>query len=799
MRPSFRNLLVASIALQALIFFFYALYRPAPLRGGPLREGWLQQPPQDTWTMALTPAPPNGPAQPRGAPAAYILTSSTNSRRYRFSAVRAAAAGMRPIAHLVTWLANDEHSTPPEKKASCAIKFGHANMWARFVADPAARNDDWAFFFEDEIAFTPPLTGASVQRAWRASVDSPAAREWGIIELGLCAQPPRPAAPSLPPRSTWDLLVAESDTAPAIFQHRTCSACLHALGLRKDIARDFLKRISYGNATHALADCSLATRIAAGLDAAPGITSLDTVKLSYCLSNLPGWPLIVTNRTAPDSPRNHHGVFFQDRTSFSSLLAIDDYGGRTRKNIQATDEEREQVGLAYADSTTTAGPNMALRDDGLLPYALCGSDAASDGAGKLLSRFSHSGRDFTLAVTAASAWGGASAAEPRVEFLAYYIPADASVCPTLGEGVPHCMIAPEVYPDVFCRAADKEWRRGEFSFPGRNHVIERAQQLSVFVLSCPGLDSDLVSAAGYGRTLVDVEIGSARSPLTTALCYQHVSVVHNVSACTEPFYGFNGRAPFWSGEPLYEGHTLFDAFIVYHTRVHGMAVTINDYKQETREIATRYLGPLVRYRGGWDFHGAGFASDHLDFEVLAEATCHWERRLDSRWVYILHAADNFAVPTEAGALIGDSLAHLDARAFSGAHVPIVQAFTRDEPLLASDNVLQRWPLIGDDLEFDDQRHTPVLNPRHFTHTFVHWNIGIVPSLSKPCLSPAEALFTLHLHTVHILALARPHLNKKAGTVDAWYAALAARLAEELKGAKSHRNTSSTAANASLGP
>jgi hypothetical protein len=77
-------------------------------------------------------------------------------------------------------------------------------MWERHAADSAAKDEDWAFFFEDDIAIMPPLTSAHVQRAWRASTASPMALERGFSELGMCKQysvPPRHARMTL--RCAW--------------------------------------------------------------------------------------------------------------------------------------------------------------------------------------------------------------------------------------------------------------------------------------------------------------------------------------------------------------------------------------------------------------------------------------------------------------------------------------------------------------------------------------------------------------------------------------------------------------------
>ena len=298
---------------------------------------------------------------------------------------------------------------------------------------------------------------------------------------------------------------------------------------------------------------------------------------------------------------------------------------------------------------------------------------------------------------------------------------------------------------------------------------------------CPGLEQDLADAPHPAEVVLRVGDGGGDAATLRVCRRAPTADVLDVAVCTQDFYGFTRNASaFWHGSPPYERprHTLLDAFVVYHARVHGLHVTVNDFGADFRPLVQRYLGRNVSYRGGWGLPALG-PSDPLDYEVLAEATCAWEHRLDARWVYILHAADNFAVPVARGELVRDALARLDPRVYSGAHVPMVQAYRATAGAAAGGNVLQRWNLLGPEFEQGVSRHTPVLNPRHLEYAVVHWNTAPTPDFRKN-MEYTDAVPVLGLHTVHIMALARPELNRAAGRADASLDELAARLQDALE-------------------
>lgn len=315
-------------------------YRPIdPL----LAPGWQVQPAVDLWTASLkvtTPAHIPGLAGCHRIPKAYILTGDTSSQRYRYTAVRAAAAGMQPVPHLLRWPQDDSMYTPQLKRL-CQNKLGHFAMWDRHVLDADAGDDDWAFFFEDDIAVMPSLTSDDVQRAWQASIKTPMANERGIIELGMCGQG------HLSSSEGWEFLV--NGNSSRIYQHLSCGSCLTALGMQKKVAGAIFGWLSTANSNLTL-DCNASARVELGIppEAMLDHVYLDSEKMWLCIrghSNAtPGWPLLGSNLSNPEIPKDHHGLYYQDRLSFSSSIDSSNYGNNPRGFVLAEEREKRIVG-----------------------------------------------------------------------------------------------------------------------------------------------------------------------------------------------------------------------------------------------------------------------------------------------------------------------------------------------------------------------------------------------------------------------------------------------------------------------
>ena len=320
---------------------------------------WFEQPPPDAWTMELSVTPPSAVGLPPSSKpvVGYIVTGSTRTLRYRLAALRVVAAGFYPVPHIGMWPAADTRIHSDHRRL-CAVDSAHSRAWERFATDPSSQDGDWAFFFEDDIAFTPPATPASVHLAWARSIASNASRG-GFVMMGACGTRRRHV-------TEGDMLVRSTERAGMgagaeealkdVQQAPTCAVCAHAYGLPRDVAatlpsifeRDFPGQEGNCNASYADA-------VFRGVDVsgAPRPTALrqqavDDLLVRVCnngaFSGVTGQfpPLIGANYVSPQFP-DHHGVLFQDRRSFSSSNVGNNYGLASNSTVVATRREWELV------------------------------------------------------------------------------------------------------------------------------------------------------------------------------------------------------------------------------------------------------------------------------------------------------------------------------------------------------------------------------------------------------------------------------------------------------------------------
>lgn len=293
----------------------------------PCFYGASRQPPPDSYTRSLYPVPNAASIGLSGrTPTAYILTINTSMHRYRYTAVRAAASGMRPVPHFGTWPRTDTIRNNDWRKL-CATRFAHKTAWQRHAEDDTAKEEDWAFFFEDDVNIAPPMRGPSVHLLWRRAAEHPDVLKRGVMYLGYCA------ATDVAGSSRSTLIRADEPIAGGpplgidVDMTMACGSCQHAYGLTKAFARRFwdltLEVIPHGddacNATHA------AER---GASPAGGVVNADTSVIYTCMDSgrLNGIPNVGLNIV---SPQNQHqvGPFFQDRSKFASSLDASNYGG----------------------------------------------------------------------------------------------------------------------------------------------------------------------------------------------------------------------------------------------------------------------------------------------------------------------------------------------------------------------------------------------------------------------------------------------------------------------------------------
>ena len=436
-------------------------------------------------------------------------------------------------------------------------------------------------------------------------------------------------------------------------------------------------------------------------------------------------------------------------------------------------------GLRYSakspNSAMVAAANLAITDGGLLPAQLCGASAPDGGAGFRGAPFTHSNASYRLLITASSVYGEDAPDGARVDFLGLYALDGVSGCKHGSGG--HCVLPEELRGVTVLCDVEGLSRPGRFTFPYRERPGGGRTDASTFVLECPLTFGEATKISTSGATtqlLISLEGGAK---IDASICAVHVPILHEAVICTEPFFGADS-IKFWEGDPLYpRGANLIESFIAHHVDVLGFGhVTINAFSAEFRERVQPFLGARVSYRGGWAMRGAslgriGFV-EVLDYEELAESTCMWEHRLDARWVFRVHAADNFVMSLNGEGIVA-SLKKLDS-SVSGLELPITVPSTDAavlHPALRTLNVLERWAASrpcpeerysrGDMGIFcDTWRTVPASNPRHLIHVVVHVNEdGVRTAAFGRNLQGAAVLNFTGLFVSHIMGLTRSDHNK----------------------------------------
>jgi hypothetical protein len=451
--------------------------------------------------------------------------------------------------------------------------------------------------------------------------------------------------------------------------------------------------------------------------------------------------------------------------STTTVRVADAYAQRTKEVLR---------GEAKADAPP-GGANLAIADGGLLPAQLCGAMTPDGGAGFRAAPFSHANITYRLLITAASVYNADAHGGARVDYLGLYAVDGASGCRRGSGG--HCVLPAELRGVAVACEVGGAMRTGRFTFPYRDRPGGGRTDASSFVLECPlfaGEPAALLAPSSRTRLLLALEGGTK---LDASICAAHVPIVHAAVVCTEPFFGPE-YAGFWEGDPAYpRGAGLIASFLSHHLDVLGFGhVTISAFSSEFHERVRPYLGARVAYRGGWALSSAlGRIGrvEALDYEELAETSCMWEHRLDARWVFRVHAADNF-VMSLAGHRVGDALSQLDGSSVSGLELPITVPSTNanvSHAALGALNVLERWAArrpcphetaqSGDGGAFCSAwRTVPAANPRHMSHVVVHTNEdGARTSEFGINLQGIAALNATGLFVSHVMGLTRSEHNK----------------------------------------
>lgn len=420
--------------------------------------------------------------------------------------------------------------------------------------------------------------------------------------------------------------------------------------------------------------------------------------------------------------------------------------------------------------------NSYIRDDGLLPFQRCNSEEFYPGPMRLYGKFTHSdGIVYNLVATALSVFGQTdlsgkpTEAPAHAELLVYFQPSGKG-CRIIG--MLHC--ATElIRPTVVCRRrGTAEWMKGKADFLNAT-ITSRVQPFEWIALAsliCPlGPGLELTDAFEIEWRVGGSSVSTEQAEFFTDVCYHHVSTPSMLVICTMPHFGFDTKSSFWMGSPAYSHGNLIDAFLLYHAQLMQVSVVFNDLYDSCFSELERYKhNSRIKYRSHWELAlhfsdmAAGGTTEH---EILAEATCMWEHRLNYRWHMQAMVVDNFILPMVANKTVAELLLQVDEHAISELAVPIIMGNSDRSQIIPLEqlNVLQRYDLLGPELHYSayapgDWATTPIANPRHHQFGIIHWmEYGKNPKIGLPVMSPSDVLHNIGIQTLHLHVLSgRPN-------------------------------------------
>lgn len=255
--------------------------------------------------------------------------------------------------------------------------------------------------------------------------------------------------------------------------------------------------------------------------------------------------------------------------------------------------------------------NQYIRNDNILPYQMCDAATQFSRSDSVLLNINVDNFDFLI--LAASVWGkSVETGEPKsienIELAVFPSRAGANfdLC-CGGHAFTHVVFANTIMQQVLATCvlstATNETVKttaGIWNYTVPTYIpVGTIEHPGVMSLRCPlDLNSgsgsfDAFMASDQLKLTIVLETLSSKSRQANAsldihLCYEHVGAVEEVVVITEPIYGLKNHhvfaKQFWYGEPRYVGHTLLDAYILFHAKVMGAGVHINALHGEADAI-----------------------------------------------------------------------------------------------------------------------------------------------------------------------------------------------------------------------
>eukprot|EP00285_Hemiselmis_virescens_P017704 CAMPEP_0173405834 /NCGR_PEP_ID=MMETSP1356-20130122/62888_1 /TAXON_ID=77927 ORGANISM="Hemiselmis virescens, Strain PCC157" /NCGR_SAMPLE_ID=MMETSP1356 /ASSEMBLY_ACC=CAM_ASM_000847 /LENGTH=607 /DNA_ID=CAMNT_0014366695 /DNA_START=1 /DNA_END=1821 /DNA_ORIENTATION=- len=445
-------------------------------------------------------------------------------------------------------------------------------------------------------------------------------------------------------------------------------------------------------------------------------------------------------------------------------------GGKRQEPKPLLPLDDEKPGTQGEEAKTRWRGNMYIRDGGILPYGLCGSDGDVREPKVDMEHITVLNHNVAFTMLAASVWGESDETGKPTEVkhlqVAVFYQRMGKVCSKMPRNpYIHCLLPEWSAFEFECRIGQGQWQR----MWRRNDFQVSNALVAQDILHCNmtgGLvdlkDKFSVQMRVFSRSKsnpLDLQLLNESATMDFEVCYQHVERTWPLVICTEPMYGHKKTSGFWFNHPWQRNNSfsVLDEFVTYHI-MQGAKVQVHDHDGSLNISMLRYRGnPAVAYRRGWNLPAINYP--HLEalqataYETHAETACMWEHRFRAKWMQILHSADNFAFASQEGVLISDIARKLDTTNLSVILIPTCSGASRKNPTQAPRNIIEKYALLSskEGVAKQRSRFTPIGDPRAFDSCNVHWFTAPRASYIRDYASD-YAVNVLGYYTVHLIAM-----------------------------------------------
>jgi len=193
-----------------------------------------------------------------------------------------------------------------------------------------------------------------------------------------------------------------------------------------------------------------------------------------------------------------------------------------------------------------------------------------------------------------------------------------------------------------------------------------------------------------------------------------------------PQFGYGKNSQYWAGNPPFDGYSMLESFVLWHSRMFGIEISIYDTERALSGAVEAFRGwGNVTYRpqmGLFDIQHSSLRRNGTynpyTYQTQSEIACVWEQRTRSKWAMLLHSVDCYLYPESD--TFAETIAKIDLETISQVQVPRIDANSDpSKPHNPEDSIVLRFPLMSRGGLIKQKEFTPIGNPRDFDASNVH--------------------------------------------------------------------------------